>query len=511
MPRTQVSVLILYNVPRKGAFGLVESDAGVLAEVDAVACALKKLRIAFRSIGVRELPDVPVVLGGADESVVFNLVEGFQRHSQDFNYVPAMARAFGKACTGNDTPGMVLSLDKWLSKALLQAEGLACPKGVLVEPGHSLRRADLFPGPYIVKPACTDASEGIDNASLVATSGKRLQAAIRKIHEHLKQTAIVEQFIDGRELNISVIWRKGRPQVLPLAEIEFQEYDKGRPRIVGYEAKWLQDSFEYHHTVRVIPAPLSKGVADRIQQTAVAACRAMGCLDYCRVDFRLDKRLNPYILEVNANPDISPGAGFAAALRAAGIRYEQFVKLTIENALARLPRKVNTPAIPTAQRTGGLAIRWCESQDRESVVALLAETRFFRPDEMAVAKEVLDAGIKDGPSGHYQSYVVETSGQVVGWLCLGPAPCTMGSFDIYWIAVHKDCQGHGLGRRLMDFAEAEIAARSGRLVVVETSSRHAYQPTRAFYERLGYRQAACIADFYGPGDAKIVFTKVLAT
>jgi len=511
MPRRPIAVLVLYTVPRTSVQGgHVESEAGVLAELDAVAAALKRLRIPFRSVGVREWADVPVVLGGADESVVFNLVEGFHHHPEDFNYVPALTRSFGKACTGNDTPGMIVSLDKWQSKTLLQAAGLPCPRAVLVEPGHRLQRANLFPGPYIVKPVCADASEGIDGDSLVATGDKTLLSAIRRVHEQLQQPAIVEQFIEGRELNVSVIRQRDRLVVLPLAEIEFRGFGDDRPRIVGYQAKWVQDSFEYSHTVRVIPASLPKAVANKVRQWAVAACLATGCCDYCRVDFRLDRRLNPYILEVNANPDISPDAGFAAALQAAGIRTEQFVKLAIDNALDRLPKKVKTPAKSKAPATGGPAIRWCQRQDREAVVTLLAETRFFRPDEMVIAKEVLDAGIKDGPSGHYQSYVVETSGRVVGWVCYGHTPCTVGSFDVYWIAVDKDCQGQGLGRRLMEFVELHIADQGGRLAILETSGRDVYRPTRAFYERLGYRLAASIGDFYGPGDDKVVFTKVVA-
>jgi D-alanine-D-alanine ligase len=512
MPKSPISVLILYTLPRTSSQGgFVESEAGVLAEVDAVSTALKRHRIPFRSVGVKELMDVPIVLGGADESVVFNLVEGFQQRPEDFNHVPALVRSFGKVCTGNDTPGMVLSLDKWHSKALLQAAGLPCPKAVRIEPGQRLQWTEFFTGPYIVKPTCSDASEGIDNASLVSTGGKKLLSAIQRIHTALKQPAIVEQYIEGRELNISVLWRKNDPLVLPLAEIEFQGYDKDRPRIVGYEAKWLQDSFEYTHTVRVIPAPLPKRVADTIRQMAIAACQTLGCLDYCRVDIRLDKRLNPYILEVNANPDIAPDAGLAAALQAAGIRYDQFIKLTIENALARRPKhgRSKKKEVRRKKAEGG-AIRWCEKHDREAVVALLAGTRFFRADEMVIAKEVLDEGIKAGPGGHYQSYVIETAGRVTGWVCFGPTPCTIGSYDIYWIAVDQDLHGQGLGRKLMDFAEADIAAHGGRLSVAETSGRPIYESTRAFYERLGYFQAACIADFYGPGDDKVIFTKVLS-
>jgi D-alanine-D-alanine ligase len=502
-----VSVLILYNEPRKQGAGFAESDAGVLAEVGAVGAALKRLKLPYRSIGVRDLTSIPMVLGGADEPVVFNLVEGFQHHPEDLNYVPALVRSFGKACTGNDTPGMVLSLDKWQTKALLTAAGMPCPKAVLIEPGKGVPGASLFPGPYIVKPVSADASEGIDNASLVGTSRRRLQEAVHRVHQQLGQPAIIEQFIEGRELNISVIWPRGKPRVLPLAEIEFRDFGEDRPRIVGYEAKWLQGSFEYSHTVRVIPARLPAKVAGQVRRLAVSACRILGCTDYCRVDFRLDGRLNPYILEVNANPDIAPDAGFAAALQAAGIRYEQFVRETIQTALARMPKRPRVSVRSEARPTGDQVIRWCTQQDRDAVVALLAGTQFFRPDEMVIAKEVLDAGIKDGPSGHYQSYVIATSGRVGGWVCFGPTPCTLGTFDVYWIAVDPASQGQGLGKKLMAFAEAKIAACGGRLAVAETSGRQVYQSTRAFYERLGYRAATRIADFYGPGDDKVVFSK----
>lgn len=511
MTRRKNTVLILYTLPRTARQGgFVESEAGVLEEVGAVTAALRRLRIPCRSVGVTELADVPVVLSGADESVVFNLVEGFWVRPQEFNYVPALARAMGKACTGNDTPGMILSLHKGQAKALLQAAGLPCPRGIQVDPGQRVPSTGLFAGPYMVKPCSADASEGIHIASLVPCAGRRLDAAVRQIHESLHQAALVESFIEGREINVSVLWQRGRPHVLPPAEIEFQGFGKGRPRIVGYEAKWLRDSFEYSHTVRVIPAPLPKPVLDEVRRLAVAACRVLGCLDYCRVDFRLDRRLRPILLEVNANPDLSPDAGFAAALQAGGIRYEQFIRLTVQNARARVPRRVRVPVRPARRAAGEPAIRWTRDGDREAVVNLLVETRFFRPDEVTIAKEVLDAAIQDGPGGHYQSFVIEGEGRVAGWVCWGPTPCTIGSFDIYWLAVRTDCQGQGLGRQLMDFAERQIASRGGRLAVVETSSREAYEPTRAFYQRLRYSQAARIADFYGPGDDKVVFTKRLA-
>jgi D-alanine-D-alanine ligase len=499
-----------------GSAAFAESESGVLAEVQAVSEALEALKIPHRAVGVRQFADLPAVLSASDEPVVFNLLEGFWSQTGQANLVPAVITSFGKACTGNDAQGLLLSLDKWQSKTLLAAAGLPAPKGLIVPPGRSIPAKELFDGPWIVKPVQTDASEGIDKTSIVRKHGKALQEVVRRIHDRMAQPALIEQFIEGRELNISVISRKGDLEVLPLAEIDFSAFEAERPRIVGYEAKWLEGSFEFHHTPRIIPAPLPKRLTQQIRELAVAACRALGCFEYCRVDFRLDKDNRPYILEVNANPDISPDAGFAAALTAAGISYKAFVKLTIDNAIRRssqlaVPGFQSRPArrqlTADARQPTMINIRWCQPQDRQVVLSFLAETSFFRPDEIDIAREVLDSALAEGPQGHYQSFVAEIDRQTVGWVCYGPAPCTIGTFDIYWIGVSSAWQGYGIGRALTAFVEQAIRERGGRLFVVETSGRDSYTPTRRFYEALGYRLAASIPDFYGPGDPRVIFIK----
>ena len=513
MPRQKISVLILHNSPQPSGHAFAESEAGVLGEVEAVGRALDSLRIPHRAIGVRWFEELPAVLAAADEPVVFNLVEGFWTDTSLAMLAPTVMRSFGKAFTGNDAKGQLLSLDKWQSKVLLQAAGLPTPQGLIVQPGHRAAPKDLFDGPYFVKPSQADASEGIDNASIIRKHGKALHESVRRIHDRLAQPALIEQYIDGRELNISVLWRNGEPQVLPLAEIDFSAFEADRPRIVGYEAKWLEDSFEYKHTPRIIPAPLPKRLTEEIRELAVTACRTLSCFDYCRVDFRLDKANRPYILEVNANPDISPGDGFAAAAEAGGISYEAFVKLTIDNALARLPDEASRQVrsrrtrLAKAPGTASIEIRWCRPEDRQVVLSLLAETGFFRPDEIDIAREVLDAALADGPKGHYQSFVACIKGETVGWICYGPTPCTLGTFDIYWIGVAPAWQGCGIGRALTVFAEQAISQRGGRLLVIETSSRETYRPTRLFYEALGYHEAARIAEFYAPADDKVILLK----
>ncbi len=521
MPRRKVSVLILYNSPQPAGadHAFVESEAGVLAEAQAVEKTLSQLRIPRRVAGVRRFQDLPAVLAASDETVVFNLVEGFWEDAGQANLVPSVVRSFGKACTGTDTRGLLLSLDKWQSKILLSAAGLPTPQGLIIKPGQAVPTRGLFQGPFIVKPVQTDASEGIDKTSVMAKPGKTLRDAVRRIHERWGEPALIEQFIDGREMNISVIFRDGEPQVLPLAEIDFSAFETDGPRIVGYEAKWLADSFEFHHTPRIIPAPLPPRLAERIRALAKDACRTLSCSDYCRVDLRLDRANYPYILEVNANPDISPDAGFVAALEAAGISFKDFVKLTLDNAFVRAPSVAHERRGPSdkqrmrARDAQAVEIRWCQPSDRQVVLSFLAETGFFRPDEMAIAREVLDEALAEGSRGHYQSFVARCASrdalETVGWVCFGPTPCTDGSFDMYWIGVAAAWQGRGIGRALAAFAEKAIAARGGRLIVIETSSREVYLPTRRFYEVLGYREVARVPDFYGPGDHRVIFTKTL--
>lgn len=515
MPHGKTSVLILHNEPRpsghSGAY--TESEAGVLAEVEAVSQALSRLKVAHRTIGVRRFEDLPAVLAAADEPVVFNLVEGFWEDDRRENLVPTVIASFGKACTGNDSQALLLTLDKWECKTLLDAAGLPTPKGLIVRPGQSVPAQGLFEGPYIVKPVSTDASEGIDKTSVVRKRGKVLTETVKRIHDRMAQPALIEQYIEGRELNVSVISRKGDLEVLPLAEIDFSAFEEGRPRIVGYEAKWLEGSFEFKHTPRIIPAPLPKHLTEKIRELAAAACRALHCCDYCRVDFRLDKANRPYVLEVNANPDISPDAGFAAALDASGIAYQTFVKWVVENAVVRKRRtedrgpKTGKASSAVRRLPSGIDVRWCRPEDRQIVLSFLSDTGFFRPDEIDIAREVLDAALAEGPQGHYQSFVAEVDGETVGWVCYGPTPCTVGTYDIYWIGVSPAWQGKGIGQALMAFSEQAIRDRGGRLFVVETSGRESYAPTRRFYEALGYTQVARIPDFYGPGDPRVIFTK----
>lgn len=505
-------VLVLHNVPTPAEGGAcAESEAGVLEQVRAVSAALDALGVRHRVAGVRSLRDLPGVLLTADEPVVFNLVEALPAGSPpgDVNLVPGLVEAFGKGCTGNPSPALMTALDKWQAKAILQAAGLPTPEARVVPVGARLDPAELPAGRYIVKPAATDASEGIHARSVLDLPGGPLAERVAEVHAQFAQPALVERFFGRRELNVTVFQRGGAVEVMPLAEIDFSAFGPERPRIVDYDAKWRPDSFGYHNTPRRLPAPLPQAWARRVREAARQAWAAFGCRDYARVDFRLDEDGGIAILEVNPNPDISPDAGLPAALAAGGVSYMQFVEVLVSNAYNRAQNGTAVPATPAAPPAEGVTIRRSEPGDRPALLEAMASTRFFRPDEIEIALEVLDEALAKGPQGHYQSFTLVDAAGPAGWVCFGPTPCTVGTFDVYWIAVSADRQGRGYGARLMAFAEDGIRERGGRLAIVETNGREMYHPTRQFYRKVGYDEGARVRDFYAPGDDKVVFVKRL--
>lgn len=170
------------------------------------------------------------------------------------------------------------------------------------------------------------------------------------------------------------------------------------------------------------------------------------------------------------------------------------------------------PCAPKSNKLGSypsFLIRRSLPTDRDPILEFMIATDFFRDDEIEIAREVLDEALAKGPDGHYQSFTADLDGRPAGWVCYGPTPCSLGTFDIYWIAVDPRRQSRGLGKALMTFAENEIRTRSGRLVIVETNGRPSYHPTRSFYLRVGYHEAARVTDFYAPGDDKVIYAKVL--
>ena len=146
--------------------------------------------------------------------------------------------------------------------------------------------------------------------------------------------------------------------------------------------------------------------------------------------------------------------------------------------------------------------------DRDAVRSVVEATGFFRPDEVLVAIELVDEYLAKGDSSGYGFLFAEVDGRVAGYVCYGPIACTLGSYDLYWIAVDPRFQGQGVGQLLLREAERRIVQQGGRHIYIETSGRHQSAPTRAFYDRSGYGIAATLPDFYDQGDDKVIWRKI---
>jgi ribosomal protein S18 acetylase RimI-like enzyme len=147
--------------------------------------------------------------------------------------------------------------------------------------------------------------------------------------------------------------------------------------------------------------------------------------------------------------------------------------------------------------------------DAAAVRAITDATGFFRPDEVDVAVELVEERLGHGEASGYHFVFADTGGRTAGYACFGHIACTVSSWDLYWIAVHPDFQGQGVGTLLIRESERRVAALGGTRLYVETSSKAAYVSTRGFYESRRYRTEAVLEDFYAPGDGKVVFVKVL--
>jgi GNAT superfamily N-acetyltransferase len=148
-------------------------------------------------------------------------------------------------------------------------------------------------------------------------------------------------------------------------------------------------------------------------------------------------------------------------------------------------------------------------EDRENVRRLVDSTGVFSPVEIDVAVELVDERLQQGEQSGYHFVFAEHEGRTVGYTCYGPIPLTAASFDLYWIAVDKSLHGMKIGRALLEKSEGFVRQIGGRKVYIETSNRHHYAPTRGFYLRCGYRQAALLEDFYAAGDDKVIYVKDL--
>ncbi len=282
---------------------------------------------------------------------ILNLVEWYHDDLEHEHHIAAMFELFEVAYTGNRPLALALCQKKPHAKAMLAAAGLPVPRGILVEHGAAPKQLPLK-FPLIVKPAFDDASGGIDAGSVVQDRAA-LDARVAMVVGEHKMPALIEEYIDGREIHCAILGNDP-PQALPLYEMQFRDDGKdneGRalPRIITYRAKWDPYSRDYYAMESKCPVDdLEPEVVAHVQSIAIRAYQTLGCRDYARVDMRLDTSTGePYILEVNPNPDLADGCAFAQCVRASGRTYAQALQEIVGYALERARKKPKREAAPS--------------------------------------------------------------------------------------------------------------------------------------------------------------------
>jgi D-alanine-D-alanine ligase len=264
---------------------------------------------------------------------IFNLCEEINGKCELEMCVAGLLEMMGFPYTGSDPFALSLALNKFQVKQVLRASGIPTARAYVRYPGQDLTVPRGMRFPMIVKPSRQDASLGI-NSNSVCHAAVPLEKQIRYIHDVYRQEALIEEYLDGREFNVSVMGDRN-PEVLAISEINFSGLPEDEPRIVSYRAKWDEACLLFSSTVPVCPAKIPTRLENRIREIAVQSYLCTGCRDYARIDMRTDARGRVYVLEVNPNPDISPKAGFARAARAAGYTYSDIILRISAAALQR--------------------------------------------------------------------------------------------------------------------------------------------------------------------------------
>jgi len=320
-----MKIVITYNQPGKNA---LEDELDILHEVALVSGCLKELGHQPIELPMTlNLAEAFAFLQNEKPDLVFNLAESLENYGAIVYFVPALLEVLQIPYTGNPTVPMFLTAGKTLTKQALAGSKLPAPS--TWKPSEA---KELLPGKYILKPMWEEGSLGLDEDSVFEMPGSDIEK-ISKLKDNLY---FIEPYIDGREFNVSMLAGDDEPQVLAVAEIRFVDYPENKPKVLGYKSKWNEDSFEYQNTIRTYDLgedgdKIRKNLAD----LSVKCWKTLGLRGYARVDFRMDNAGNPYILEVNANPCITPGSGFYAACEHAGITFTQAVEQIINDAIKK--------------------------------------------------------------------------------------------------------------------------------------------------------------------------------
>lgn len=315
--------IILYNqltqTPGPDEADVLSQVLLVRQTLEALGAEVEELQFSLR------LDLVEQALLRYKPNFVFNLVESVSNRGSLVHFAPSLLSSLAIPYTGSGVEAMFLTTSKVLAKEIMASNGIP------TAPWCSLSRLlTLEPSKrYIVKPVWEEGSLGLDEDCVFSGNNPKL---VERINTPGQGELFIEEYIEGREFNISVLAGSDGPEVLPPAEIVFTNYPEGKPRVVGYTAKWVEDSFECINTQRTFKfQPTDKGTLRKLKAIALRCWHLFGLNGYARIDFRVDRNGKPWVLEVNANPCISPDSGFFAACAQGGIPFADAVRRIVSD------------------------------------------------------------------------------------------------------------------------------------------------------------------------------------
>jgi D-alanine-D-alanine ligase len=337
MKKLRVLALVhKHLVPPADTTGVDVINAEWKMEFD-VTSTLEELGHEVKVAGIHD--DLGAIRAAVEEfhpDILFNLLEAFADITTFDQNVVSYLELLRLPYTGCNPRGLTLARDKSLSKKLLAYHRIPVPEFTVVRRGRKPVLSKRLCFPLIVKSLVYEASTGISQASVVENEGQ-LQRRVQFVHENLGTAAIVEQFVDGRELYVGVLGNE-RLRVFPVWEMFFTQMPDNAWRIATERVKW-STKYQQRHGIQTDEAKLPDGIPERIRHVAKRVYRALDLSGYARIDLRLDSAGQVYVIEANPNPQLAYGEDFAESAERAGVSYEQLLERIMSLGLQWQPER----------------------------------------------------------------------------------------------------------------------------------------------------------------------------
>jgi len=317
-------VVIFYNQVSENA---KDDELDILDQVEVVNTALIELGYEIYKVALSlDLNTAVDKIKQINPYFVFNLVESINNSGELLYFAPALLNYLKIPYTGVHLDAMFITTNKLLTKKLLTNVEISTPGWIELDKIENINPDKR----YILKPNWEDGSLGLDEDCVFYGNDKEF---ISNLKNYNKRKFYIEEYIEGREFNISVLGGQKEPEVMTPAEMKFNNYAEGKPKVMGYKSKWDENSFEYNNTERTFEIPAKDNeLVKEIKDISARCWKEFGLIGYVRVDIRIDENNIPYVLEINSNPCISFSGGFYAAIINSGYKFTEVVQRIIKDA-----------------------------------------------------------------------------------------------------------------------------------------------------------------------------------